>query len=465
MSVSGQGAGTTPVVEFGRAHHGAPVYANAGGASAHAHADDSTGEAPALHRALIACKHCDTMHADVAVEPGGMALCSCCGYVLLRRSRFSINFWSAFTATALLVFAIANLFPLVQLTMLGKVVSTNFIGALWDTWAGGQYILSAMTGLMGFWFPLTQLCFLFWALGCLKRGELPPDFRAAMRIYYFVGPWSMVPVLMLGIIVAMVKFAGLANLEPGPGVWAFAVLTFMMTALSRFDTQRLWQYAQEGGLVDASQDDGRPPHELAACHACGYVQPWYAELGPAPCRRCGITVHKRHEQTSTRVWALLIAAAVIYIPANVLPMMEIRSLLGSSQHTIVGGVIELWRLGSWDLAIIVFVASVVVPITKLAALTLLMCIRRWHGVRSQRQRTRLYELVEYIGQWSMLDVFVVVLMAAMANFPGVSQIIAGPAAASFGAVVIFTMLAAMSYDPRTGWDRRPRIPSDVTDER
>ena len=405
---------------------------------------------------LIACKHCDTIHAAVALEPGGMALCRRCGYTLLRRSRYSLHFWYALTAGALVVFAIANIFPLVQITLLGKSVNTNFIGALWLSWENGHYILSVMTGLVGFWFPLTQLCFLFWALGCLRRNYLPPDFRAAMRIYYFVGPWSMIPVLMLSIIVSIVKFAGMSRLEPGPAIWAFGVLTFMLTALSRLDSQRLWRYAEEARLAPASHDHGLPGERLAACHACGYVQEHPAVELACECVRCGSRVHKREPAMSARVWALLIAAAVVYVPANVLPMMEIRSLLGSSEHTILGGVVELWRLGSWDLAIIVFVASVVVPITKLVALSVLMCARRWKGDGTQRQRTRLYELVEFIGQWSMLDVFVVILMAAMANFPGVSQVIAGPAAASFGMVVILTMLASMSYDPRTGWDRGPR---------
>src|SRR5690606_23742907 len=111
-----------------------------------------------------------------------------------------------------------------------------------------------------------------------------------------------------------------------------------------------------------------------------------------------------------------------------------------------------WLLGSWYLEVIDFIASFYVPITKLLALAVLLLGRRWRGDNVQRQRTRLYELVEFVGQWSMLDVFVVILMAAMANFPGVSQIIAGPAAASCGLVVVLTMLAALSYDPRTGWD-------------
>lgn len=401
---------------------------------------------------LLACQHCDTLHAAVAVEPGGMAKCSRCGYVLFRRSRFSLTFWSAMTASALAVFAIANLFPLVRLTLVGKSLDATFVGALWLTWQQGHYLLSIMTGLVGFWFPLTQLCFLLWALGCLKKGRLPADFSYAMRLYHHVAPWSMVPVLMLAIMVAIVKFAGMALLEPAAGIWAFGALTFLLTALSRLDSMRLWSYAQEQGLAPIAVDTGVPAERLGACHCCGYVQET-AGHEAVPCGRCGSWIHKRKPDMGGRVWALLIAAAVVYIPANVLPVMEIRSTLGASAHTILGGVIELWRLGSWDLAVIVFVASVVVPITKLLALAILMLGRRWRGFRVQRQRTRLYELVEFIGQWSMLDVFVVILMTAMANFPGLSQIIAGPGAASFGMVVVLTMLAALSYDPRSGWDQ------------
>lgn len=408
-----------------------------------------------LPGSLVACRHCDALHVAAEIEPGGMATCTRCGYALYRRSRFSLDYWSAVTATALCVFAIANLFPLAHISMLGKSLDVTFVGALRLTWSQGHEVLAVMTGLAGFWFPLTQLCFLAWALVCLRKGVLPHDFRYAMRIYSLVGPWSMVPVLMLGIIVAVVKFAGLATLQPGPGVWGFAVLTFLLTALSRLDARWIWAQAEERGLAPAPYDPGVPHERLASCHACGYVQA-QPEDEPAPCGRCGHPVHRRRPDIHTRVWAFVIAAAVAYVPANVLPMMEIRSAVGASSHTIVGGVIELWRLGSWDLAVIVFIASVVVPITKLLALVVLLLGRRWRGNRAERQRTRLYELVEFIGQWSMLDVFVVLLMTAMANFPGLSQIIAGPAAVSFGMVVVLTMLAAMSYDPRSGWDRQPK---------
>src|SRR5690606_21152425 len=180
-------------------------------------------------------------------------------------------------------------------------------------------------------------------------------------------------------------------------------------------------------------------HPLASCHACGFVQHMPDTRHPEACKRCGERLHFRKPDQKSRVWALVLAAWIAYIPANVLPVMRIRTAASDSEHTILGGVIELWSYGSWDLALIVFIASVVVPMTKLLALMVLMLNRRWRGPAIQRQRTRLYELVEFIGQWSMLDVFVVILMSAMLDFPGISQVIAGPGAVSFGLVVILTM--------------------------
>src|SRR5690606_41406390 len=131
---------------------------------------------------VLACRSSDTTQAPAVGELGGMATCTCCGYVLLRRSRFSLSFWTALTVTALIVFIVANHFPLARLTMLGKTIDATFIGALWLTWQQGHQVLSIMTGLAGFWFPLTQLCFLLWALRCIRRGRVPPDFKLARRI-------------------------------------------------------------------------------------------------------------------------------------------------------------------------------------------------------------------------------------------------------------------------------------------
>ncbi|KAA0911444.1 paraquat-inducible membrane protein A [Pusillimonas sp. ANT_WB101] len=407
------------------------------------------GEVP-----LIGCSQCGTIHERVRLENGAVAACRRCGAELYRQSILTLTSWLALVVTGLVVFAIANLYPIATLRLQGLVVEASLPQALYLTWQQGHRTLSIMTGLAGFWMPLTQLVLVFWALSAVRSGRLPMDFSAGMRLLKWCEPWSMIPVLMLGVLVAMVKFSGIASLTVGPATWAFAVLAFIMTALSRMSAHHLWHYAEDAGLVVVSGEGG-VRQGVAQCETCGYLQPAGEASTDAGCQRCGAQVHLRKPHMFARVWALIIAACVVYIPANVLPVMGIRTPTGVSEHTILGGVIEFWRLGSWDLALIVFVASVVVPGTKLLVLILLMLRRRWNGASIQRQRTRQYEFINFIGHWSMLDVFVVILMTTMADFPGVSQVVAGPGAASFGMVVVLTMLAAASYDPRRGWDTAP----------
>lgn len=395
---------------------------------------------------LLACPHCDTLHERVALPKRARASCVHCGTALYRRGVLDLNGWSAMALATLVVFVIAQGYPIVSLSLQGREVSITYWQALYYIWNQGDWLLSIMTGLFGFWFPLFKIVLTLWAVRCVATGRIPGDFAVGMRLLHLVTPWSMAPVLVLSVFVAVVKFAGMVSVSIEPGVLGLIALSFFLTGLGRLNAHELWAQAERAGLVEASGAHGQG----LCCHSCGYVQ------GPdagARCRRCGAAVHRRRQNVSARVWALVIAATVVYIPANILPIMRIHTLVGTSDHTILGGVFELWRLGSWDLAVIVFVASVVVPITKLLALIVLMLFRRPAGVRLQRQRTRMYEFIEFIGQWSMLDVFVVILMGAMANFPGLMQVFPGWGAFSFGSVVVLTMWATMSYDPRLGWDR------------
>ncbi len=403
---------------------------------------------------MIVCTHCDTVHERVPVQGAGLARCVRCDTELYRHSRFSPREWQALVLAVFILFLIANLFPVVHLSMAGKTVAPTFPKALLLIWQQGYWGLSVMAGLVGFWLPLFQLIFQFWALGLIAREKpLPADFGVGLRALSHLEHWSMTAVLFLGLIVAIVKFAGIGHLTVAPGLYAFFALTFLLTGLSRITAGRLWRWAEDRDLVPiATRQDLKAYPAWSACTHCGFVQ----SSQNSRCGRCAAPVHKRKPNSRARVAALVLTACVFYIPANVLPVMELRSIMGTSAHTILGGVIQLWQLGSWDLALIVFIASIVVPITKLLALVILLIGRRWRGNEVQRQRNRIYDMVELIGQWSMLDVFVVVLMAALANFPGLSQIIPGAGALSFGIVVVLTMLAALSYDPRQGWDLDPR---------
>jgi paraquat-inducible protein A len=196
---------------------------------------------------------------------------------------------------------------------------------------------------------------------------------------------------------------------------------------------------------------------LIGCPLCGLVcrAPRVAdtdEVQRLACPRCEQTLHARKPDSLVRTWAFLVTAVLVYVPANLLPIMTTRTLLDERQDTIVSGFFALWGAGSWELALVVFVASLVVPLGKIAALVVLLFTVHFRWPSGRRRRTRVFAMVESIGQWSMLDVFVVVLMVALVQFSTLARIEPGPGAAAFGAVVVLTMLAAQSFDPRLIWD-------------
>ncbi|HEU4622706.1 MAG TPA: paraquat-inducible protein A [Burkholderiaceae bacterium] len=188
---------------------------------------------------------------------------------------------------------------------------------------------------------------------------------------------------------------------------------------------------------------------LLACTHCAAV--WPRERSPYRCPRCHARWHAPDAHGLRLTWAYLFASVVLYIPANLLPIMSTGSILGRSSHTILGGVAELWSSGSWDLSLIVFVASIVVPILKILVLALLAWTAQRRSSWRCRERARLYRIVEAVGHWSMLDVYVVVLLVALVRFGNFASVQPGPGLVAFASVVVLTMLAASSFDPRLIW--------------
>ena len=187
---------------------------------------------------------------------------------------------------------------------------------------------------------------------------------------------------------------------------------------------------------------------LTICHTCMALND--AKLKTCP--RCGNAVHNRIPGSLQRTLALLIAATVLYIPANVYPIMTTEQLGSSMDSTIIGGVILLWKMGSYPVALIIFIASVLVPIGKILSIgTLCWTVSRNH-TSSLRQRTILYRITELIGKWSMVDVFVVAVLVALIQITGIIVIRPGSAALAFAGMVILTMFSAESFDPRLIWD-------------
>jgi len=192
---------------------------------------------------------------------------------------------------------------------------------------------------------------------------------------------------------------------------------------------------------------------LLRCRFCSQVARAPADPAVvARCPRCGARVHVRLPDSVARTWAFIVAASALYIPANLLPVMKTSSLFGYQRDTIMSGVAYLWHSGSPVLAVLVFLASVAIPLGKLVLLSYLLISVQRRVVPGALRHARLYRVLEAAGRWSMLDVYVVTLLVALVRVHSLAEIEAGPGAAAFGAMAILTMLAARSFDPRMIWD-------------
>lgn len=191
------------------------------------------------------------------------------------------------------------------------------------------------------------------------------------------------------------------------------------------------------------------------CECCGWVGAATGADTPLAlhCARCGHRLDHPRAIGLQRTWALLVASAVLLLPANLLPMMSTVQALRVTPHTLLGGIAELWTDGSWALAILVFVASIVVPLVKIGALGLLAWTVEHAPHWRPLERSRLYRLVQAVGHWSMLDVYVVLLLVGMVRFGNFAGAQPGPGLLAFAATVVLTMLATHGFDPRWIWER------------
>lgn len=206
----------------------------------------------------------------------------------------------------------------------------------------------------------------------------------------------------------------------------------------------------------AFPSDNRMPY--ISCRSCRLVcrRPPNDPGLKMRCPRCGAPLHSRRPHSISRTWALIIAAYIFYIPANVFPITRVVSLGKVQSDTIISGVFYFLTTGMWYIALVIFVASILVPLFKLVILTVLLISVQKRFTRHLLQRAALYRLIEAVGRWSMLDIFVVSILVALVRLGTIASVEAGPAAIFFAAVVVLTMLAVNSFDPRLIWDAAER---------
>ncbi len=402
---------------------------------------------------LTACLECGLLQRIPEVPPGGSAQCVRCGGTMHRNRPDSLNRTLALTIAGLVLFVVANSFPFLSFEMQGRGTQTTLITGVVDLYQAGDWPIAAVVLFTSILAPGLQLALLLVVLVPLTLNRMPPWLPTLFRWVRTLVPWGMMDVFMVGILVAVVKLADMASIVPGASLFALVALIFVLAAAqAALDPDLVWSRVPING---ARARPLRHGEDQVSCDVCELVvRPSEAlrDGGRLRCPRCTDVLHRRKPQSLQRTWALLIAAILCYIPANVLPIMSVTSFGRSQSDTIFSGVSFMLDHGMWPLALVIFIASIFVPLLKLLILIFLLVSVQLRSAWRPRERTRLYRVVETIGRWSMVDVYVVTILVALVRLGNLASVQAELGAIFFCAVVVLTMLAAMSFDPRLIWD-------------
>jgi paraquat-inducible protein A len=401
---------------------------------------------------VIVCHDCGAVQRVPPLRPGGVARCVVCAASLRERSYTGNPGALAWALAALILFTVAQSLPLLSLEIEGRGQSARIVDGVLALWDQGMWPLALVVLVAAILAPLARILLLLAVLVPVQSGRAPAHLAQLLRWAGTTAPWAMTEVYLLGVIVAYVKLGDLARIETGVALWAFVGMVIAeLAARVALDPAAIWD--RLGPPASRAVLAARPRTTLIACHDCERV--WRVRV-PLPhdlaCSRCGAGLHKRKPASLQRTWALVIAAAVLYLPANVLPVMTVISFGRGEADTILSGIVALIQAGMLPIGMLVLFASILVPVLKLIGLAILLVSVERGWTAQARGRTTLYRIIEGIGRWSMVDIFMIAILVALVELQQLATILPGPGAICFAAVVILTMLASMSFDPRLIWD-------------
>ncbi|WJG24047.1 paraquat-inducible protein A [Vibrio furnissii] len=413
-------------------------------------------------RQLISCEECGLVVRIPDIEPGQKAQCPRCAHALTKVNAKPYQSVIAVSSACLIMLVLSISFPFMSFSVKGLSQEITLLHAAkmlaeFQNVLLGSLLLATVIILPAIYVGLI----LFLHLEALKtRNHVPSKKQQRLakilcRILFRVQPWLMVDVFLIGVLVSLIKIASLADIGMGSSFWAFCVYTLLVVkCIAMVDKSWLWgHFIPVVELPDVKEGDTHHSHNQIGCHTCHQIN----HIDDKRCVRCQSPLHKYNPTDNLqKAWALLFASVIFYIPANLYPMMYTVSLGHAEGSTIIEGVILLWHLGSYPIAMVIFFASVFIPMAKMLTLA-------WLYFQAQKAqylppeesitRLKIYRLTEFIGRWSMIDIFVVAILVALVQLQNLMAIYPGPAALSFAAVVILTMLSAMIFDSRLLWQQ------------
>ena len=398
---------------------------------------------------LVECADCGLRQTIPSRIDEGHVDCVRCGALLSKRTTGGVEQAIVLNLTALVIFILANVFPFITLNLQGRVQDAEIISAAYALYQDGMWELGVLVLLFAILLPLLKILGNLYVMIPLHMGFRPPAARQVFRWMEVVHRWAMMEVFLLGVIVGYVKLISLATVIFGIAAFSFVALIILVVAAETvFEPITVWERLLPS--APAATLAAIAPNALISCHSCGLLN--HAPDAHGHCERCDAKLHHRKPNGVTRAWALIFTALILYFPANIYPVMKLNFAGAKQGATILEGVKELLFGGMWPLALLVFFASVTVPMLKLGGLAFLLVSVQRRSKWRPRERTKIYRIVDAIGRWSMLDIFVLAILVALVRFGSLATITPGTGAISFAAVVVITMIAAESFDPREIWD-------------
>ncbi len=412
---------------------------------------------------LTACPDCDLLLSKTEAPGGHSIICPRCGKIISRRTTDSIIKVLALSIAGLLMYLPSILLPLMTMKSFGFKDSANILDSIINFYQNGYYFVSFMVLISAVVFPLVLLTSIFFISCQLYLKRYPSYLANFFRIYLHLEEWAMVEVYLLGIMVTIIKMNDSTEINYNLGIFCFTGLVLLnLTIATVIDHDFFWQAIENKGKKSQSEPDNQhhlpgnavvnaARQGLILCHICHKLSPVSRE--GKGCPRCSQTLHTRKPSSISRTIALVITSAIFLAPANLLPIMRVDFMGFPDQSTIIDGIIYFFQHGSYFVGLIIFTASILVPIFKIVGLAILLLSTRPCDLHLLRQKTRMFRFITFIGRWSMLDIFVIALLSVLVNFGFFTSVHVAPAATYFCIVVASTMWAVITFDPRIIWDK------------
>ncbi|WP_313385128.1 membrane integrity-associated transporter subunit PqiA [Pantoea sp.] len=396
------------------------------------------------------CPQCDLMVKLPDVPQGSRASCPRCHTVLTANWPEPRKRPTGYALAALFMLLLANLFPFITMKVAGFSSQISLL-QIPQVMVSEDYS-SLATLFLVFVQAIPALCMLTIIL-LVNRIPMPPSLRLGLaRILFQLRSWGMAEIFMAGVLVSFVKLMAYGDIGLETSFWPWCLFCLLqLRAFQCVDRRWLWNqiapmpplpHAPEKGVSGLEQG-------MRSCPCCTAI----LAVDHPDCPRCGVVAAARRRHSLQWTLALLFTSLMIYIPANLLPIMVTETLGTPYPSNIMAGVILLWSDGSYPVALVIFIASIMVPSLKMLAIGWLCWNASGRGQRDSERMHLIYEVVEFVGRWSMIDVFVIAVLSALVRMGQLMNVYPATGALLFALVVILTMIAAMTFDPRLTWDR------------